>query len=88
MAPKAQVKVYLTASESARAKRRSAELSADSSATVAAIRREQASRDRKDAAQMVMAPDAVEIDTTALELDGVVGEIVRMARGWAAVSHG
>jgi CMP/dCMP kinase len=88
VAPKAQVKVYLTASESARAKRRSAELSADSSATVAAIRREQASRDRKDAAQMAMAPDAVEIDTTALELDGVVGEIVRMARGWAAVSHG
>jgi cytidylate kinase len=55
---------------------------------VATIQCEQASRDRQDAAQMVMAADAVAIDTTALGLDDVVGEIVRMARGWTAVSHG
>jgi CMP/dCMP kinase len=88
VAPDAPVKVYLTASEDARAKRRSADLAADPAATVATIKREQADRDRRDAAQLVMAPDAVEIDTTALGLDAVVGEIVRMARGWAAVSHG
>jgi CMP/dCMP kinase len=88
VAPQAQVKVYLTASETIRAERRSAELAADPSATVSAIQGEQASRDRKDAAQMVMAPDAAEIDTTALALDEVVREIVRMARGWTAVSHG
>ncbi len=88
VAPDAPVKVYLTASEEARARRRSADLAADPAATVATIKREQADRDRRDAAQLVMAPDAVEIDTTALGLDAVVGEIVGMARGWAAVSHG
>jgi CMP/dCMP kinase len=88
VAPRAPVKVYLTASAEARARRRSADLAGDPSATVATIKRDQASRDRRDAAQMVMAPDAVEIDTTTLGLDAVVAEIVRMARGWAAVSHG
>jgi cytidylate kinase len=88
VAPDAPVKVYLTASELARAQRRSADLAADPAASVATIKREQASRDRRDAAQLVMAPDAVEIDTTALGLDAVVGEIVQMARGWTAVSHG
>jgi cytidylate kinase len=87
VAPDAQVKVYLTASEQARARRRSAEL-ADPAATVATIQREQASRDRRDAAQLVMADDAVAIDTTVLGLDEVVGEIVQMARGWTTVSHG
>ena len=82
------MKVYLTASEDARARRRSADLAADPAATVATIRREQADRDRRDSAQLAMAPDAVEINTTELGLDAVVGEIVRMARGWAAVSHG
>jgi CMP/dCMP kinase len=85
VAPRAPVKVYLTASELARAERRSADLSGDPAATVAIIQREQAARDRKDAGQMMMAADAVEIDTTALGLDDVVGEIVRMAM---AVPHG
>jgi len=88
VAPRAPVKVYLTASETARAERRSADLADDPAATVATIQREQARRDRKDAGQMAMAADAVAIDTTALGLDDVVGEIVRMARGWAAVSRG
>jgi cytidylate kinase len=88
VAPDAPVKVYLTASEDARARRRSADLAGDPAATVATIRHEQAARDRRDAAQLVMAADAVEIDTTALGLDAVVAEIVAMARGWAAVSHG
>jgi CMP/dCMP kinase len=85
VAPRAPVKVYLTASEHARAERRSADLSGDPAATVATIQREQAARDRKDAGQMVMAADAVEIDATALGLDEVVSEIVRMAM---AVPHG
>jgi CMP/dCMP kinase len=88
VAPRAPVKVYLTASAETRAQRRSADLAADPAATVATIQREQASRDRKDAGQMAMAADAVEIDTTGLRLDDVVGQIVRMARGWAAVSRG
>ena len=88
VAPHAPVKVYLTASETARARRRSADLAGDPGATVATIQREQARRDRRDAEQMVMAADAVEIDTTGLDLDEVVGEIVQLARGWLAVSRG
>jgi CMP/dCMP kinase len=88
VAPRAPVKVYLTASETARAERRSADLADDPAATVATIQREQARRDRKDSGQMVMATDAVEIDTTRLGLDDVVGEIVKMARSWTAVARG
>jgi cytidylate kinase len=88
VAPHAPVKVFLTASEHARAVRRSADLAEDPAASVDTVRREQARRDQRDAAQLVMAADAVEIDTTGLGLDDVVGEIVRMARGWTAVSHG
>ena len=88
VAPRAPVKVYLTASEMARAERRSADLADDPAATVVTIQREQARRDRRDAGQMTMAADAAEIDTTALDLDDVVAEIVRMARAWTAASRG
>lgn len=79
VAPQAAVKVYLTASERVRAERRAAELAADPAATVATTEREQARRDRRDAAQMIMADDAVEIDTTLLSLDEVVDQIIAMA---------
>ncbi len=79
VAPDAPVKVYLTASESARARRRTADLAADPGATVAVTQAEQARRDSTDAPQMAKAADAVEIDTTALSLDQVIGEIVMVA---------
>jgi CMP/dCMP kinase len=79
VAPEAPVKVYLTASEATRARRRTAELGADQRATVAVTQAEQARRDRADAPQMAMAADAVQIDTTGLELDEVIGEIVSLA---------
>jgi CMP/dCMP kinase len=87
VAPDAPVKVYLTAAEGVRARRRTAELSADSGVTVALTQAEQARRDRSDAPQMVMAADAVQIDTSGLDLDQVIGEIVsladsRMAGAW------
>ncbi len=89
VAPAAPVKVYLTASEQARAQRRSADLAAaDPAATVSAIQHEHARRDQKDAVQMAMAPGAVQIDTTALGLDEVVGQVVAMARQWMAGSRG
>ena len=84
VAPDAPVKVYLTATEGVRARRRTAELSADSGATVALTQAEQARRDRSDAPQMAMADDAVEIDTTGLDLDQVVGEIVSLANSRTA----
>ena len=79
VAPDAPVKVFLTASETVRARRRTAEL-ADPDATVAQTRAEQAQRDRSDAPQMAKAPGAVEIDTTALGLDEVIREIVALAQ--------
>jgi cytidylate kinase len=80
VAPDAPVKVYLTASDAIRAARRSADLAADPSATVALTQAEQQRRDQADAAQMAKARDAVLIDSTALNLDQVVSVIVDLAR--------
>jgi cytidylate kinase len=79
VAPEAQVKVFLTASETERATRRNADLAADPAATVALTQAEQARRDRKDAPQMARAADAVEIDSTGIGLDEVVQQIVSLA---------
>jgi CMP/dCMP kinase len=79
VAPGAQVKVFLTASQSVRARRRSADLADDPAATVAVTYAEQASRDAADARQLARAADAVEIDTTGLGLDEVIAKIVALA---------
>jgi cytidylate kinase len=79
VAPDAPVKVFLTASETARARRRTADLAGDPSVTVAVTQAEQARRDRSDAAQSARAADAVEIDTTGLDLDEVIKEIIALA---------
>jgi CMP/dCMP kinase len=81
VAPDAPVKVYLTANETVRARRRTADLAADPGVTLAVTRAEQARRDSSDAPQMTKAPDAVEIDTTRLGLDEVIREIVALADG-------
>lgn len=72
VAPDAIVKVFLTASETVRARRRTADLAADPSVTVTTTQADQARLDRMDAAQMAKAPDAVEIDSTLFGLDDVV----------------
>src|SRR5262245_13507343 len=79
VAPQAAVKVYLTASEEARAVRRSADLSADPGATPTVTRDEQKRRDTADAQQSVMAGDAIKVDSTVLSLDRVIALIVRVA---------
>ena len=79
VAPDAVVKVFLTASEVARATRRSSDLSSDPTATVAATQAEQARRDRMDAAQMAKAPDAVDVDSTLFSLEDVVEMIAGLA---------
>jgi CMP/dCMP kinase len=86
VAPQALVKVFLTASEDARAHRRSADLAVDPGATAAVTRDEQLRRDRADAPQTVMAADAIEIDSTALSLDEVVNLIVGLARERAGLT--
>jgi cytidylate kinase len=79
VAPQAVVKVYLTASEEARAARRSADLAADPGATQAVTQDEQKRRDTADAPQSLMAGDAIRVDSTVMSLDQVIGLIVRVA---------
>ena len=72
VAPDAALKVYLVADREIRAQRRAAErpgIGADALATD--IKR----RDKKDAERMQPAADAIEIDTTSLEVDDVVDRI-------------
>jgi CMP/dCMP kinase len=88
VAPEAEVKVFLTASEAIRARRRSADFAADPAVTPELTRQEQARRDRRDAPQMARAADAVEIDTTGLGLDEVIAEIVGLAQARRAVRRG
>ena len=76
VAPDADLKVYLTASEAgARARRRSAEDAADVAATAADLAR----RDRLDSTRTVdplrQAADAVVLDTTELGIDEVVARL-------------
>jgi len=80
VAPDAVLKVFLTASEQARAERRAAELSAAEPPSVDLTLAEQARRDLRDARQTQKAVDAVEIDATDLALDDVIGRIVGLAR--------
>jgi CMP/dCMP kinase len=86
VAPDAAIKVFLTASEAVRARRRSADLAADPAVTVEMTQSEQQRRDQIDAPQSGRAADAVQIDSTALGLDEVVGAIVGLARQRSGVA--
>jgi len=82
--PEAPLKVYLTASEAARAARRARDLTADPGASVTVTQAEQARRDRLDstrkASPLTKAPDAHEIDSTELNLGEVIEAVVRLAK--------
>ncbi|MEV4178113.1 (d)CMP kinase [Nonomuraea sp. NPDC049709] len=79
--PDAAVKVYLTASAEARARRRSAELTGS---TVEAQQAAMARRDTLDSTRktdpLSMAAGAVELDTTPLTLEEVIGEVLRLVK--------
>ena len=89
VAPQAVVKVFLTATEEARAVRRSADLAADPGATATVTQDEQRRRDTADAPQSAMASDAIKVDSTVMSLHQVIGLIVRVAgeRGFPLASH-
>jgi cytidylate kinase len=77
VAPDAALKVYLVADQDIRAQRRAAErpgIGADALAT------DIKKRDTRDAERMQPAPDAIEIDTTSLEVDDVVDRIEALVR--------
>jgi cytidylate kinase len=80
VAPDAEVKVFLTASPEERARRRAVELGAD----VETVRRDQALRDAQDSSRehspLLVAPGAVELDTSDLSVDEVVERIAELVR--------
>jgi cytidylate kinase len=79
VAPDAELKVFLTASPEARARRRAEELGAD----WRTVLRDQAIRDEQDRnrehSPLRAAADAVELDTTDRTIEDVVAQIVRLA---------
>lgn len=80
VAPGAEVKVYLTAHHDVRTKRRQSErpdIGADALATDLRL------RDESDASRMEPADDAVQIDTTDLDVDDVVSQIEQLVRARA-----
>ena len=80
VAPGAPLKVYLTATAAQRAARRAAQ---DGVEDVVAVRRAVERRDRFDssraASPMCPADDAIELDTTALDIDAVLRELHELA---------
>jgi cytidylate kinase len=79
VSPDAPLKVFLTASDEERARRRAAQTGEVPEAVLAAQRR----RDERDTARehgaLRAAEDAVELDTTGLALEQVVGRVVALA---------
>ena len=88
-APQAPVKVYLSADSSARASRRAAE---EGGSDVSATEESLLARDRIDsgrtASPLVMAEDAVHIDTTGYTLDEVIDRVVSLVEQLDSVGSG
>ena len=80
VSPEAPLKVFLTASDEERARRRAAQ-SGESYESVLASQRDRDARDtEREHGALRAAADAVEIDTTGLGLDDVVARVVSLAR--------
>jgi CMP/dCMP kinase len=84
VAPHAAVKVFLTADPSARARRRSAEMTAGQARDLATVQADLLRRDKHDssrtASPLAIADDAVVLDTTELTLDQVIDRVEALAR--------
>ncbi len=80
VSPDSPLKIFLTADERERAGRRAAQTGGNAGEILA----DQQDRDRRDIERdhgaLTAAPDAVEIDTTDLSLEEVVGRVVELAR--------
>jgi len=80
VSPDSPLKVFLVASDSERARRRAMQTGEDE-AEVLAAQRERDRRDReREHGALRAADDAVEVDTTGLAVDDVVGRVVELAR--------
>jgi len=80
VSPEAPLKIFLTASAEERARRR-AEQTGEDPADVLAAQRERDARDRtREHSALRAADDAVELDTTGLDLDEVVDRVEALVR--------
>lgn len=80
VSPDSPLKVFLTASDEERARRRAAETGEDFEAVLAAQRQRDARDTKREHGALRAAEDAVELDTTGLTQDEVVARVVNLAR--------
>ena len=80
VSPDSPLKVFLTASDEERARRRAAETGEDFESVLDAQRRRDARDTEREHGALRAAADAVELDTTGLGLEEVVGRVVALAR--------
>jgi CMP/dCMP kinase len=80
VSPEAPLKVFLTASDEERARRRAAQTGEDFESVLAAQHRRDTRDTEREHGALRAAPDAVELDTTGLGLEAVVGRVVGLAR--------
>ncbi len=76
--PTARPKVYLTASPLARAQRRAGEMGGDVEVVAADIARRDELDSNRAASPLVQSADAIELDTTELDIDEVVARLVEL----------
>jgi CMP/dCMP kinase len=76
--PQAAVKVFLTASPEVRARRRAEELGADYDSVLAEQIRRDERDERRHHSPLIPANDAVPVDTTELDLEEVLGQIMTL----------
>jgi cytidylate kinase len=79
VSPEAPLKVFLTASDEERARRRAAQHGEEYESVLAAQRDRDARDTEREHGALRAAPDAVELDTTGLGLDEVVARVVALA---------
>jgi cytidylate kinase len=80
VSPDAPLKVFLTASDEERARRRAAETGEDFESVLDAQRRRDARDTEREHGALRAAGDAVELDTSSMSLEEVVGRIVGLTR--------
>jgi CMP/dCMP kinase len=80
VSPDAPLKVYLTASDEERARRRAADTGEELQAVLDSQRRRDSRDETRAHSALRAAEDAVQIDTTGMALDDVISRVVELAR--------
>jgi cytidylate kinase len=80
VSPDSPLKVFLTASETERARRRAAQTGEDEERVLAAQRERDRRDETREHSALRPAADALELDTTGLSEDEAIGRVVALAR--------